>query len=104
MYYGDDTTALKGFEAVFMRDLQAPPNQHIVAIGMSETGHYQVHLLAGQVYYIKLSLKARNCLVGTQEYVTSDSKKDTVSTKNFHMSYPDSTEYGGCLAGWHPPH
>ena len=103
MHYGTDTTAFKGFEAVFMRDLRAPATEHIVAEGMTETGRYKVRLLAGQLYYIKLSLKAQNYLVETQEFFASTTSRNTVLTKDFYMSYPDSTEYGGCLAGWHPP-
>ena len=103
MHYGKDTTALKGFEAVFMRDLHAPINECTVARGMAETGHYQIRLLAGQLYYIKLSLKARNCTIETQEFAALKVSKGTILTKDFYISYPNSTEYGGCLAGWHSP-
>ena len=103
MHYGKDTTALKGFDAVFMRDLHAPIDEYTVARGMAETGHYQIRLLAGQLYYIKLSLKVRNCTIETQEFAAPKVSKGTISTKDFYVSYPDSTKYGGCLAGWYPP-
>ncbi|MDQ2770032.1 MAG: hypothetical protein M3Y54_05980 [Bacteroidota bacterium] len=102
MYYAHEAGAIKGFEAVFMRDLQAPASEQIVTTGMAETGHYQIRLLAGQLYYIKLSLKANNCLMETQEFPAPNATDVTTWTKNFHLDYPDSTEYGGCMAGWRP--
>ena len=86
-----------------MRALHASTSEVIVARGMAETGHYQVQLLAGQLYYIKLSLKDRDCAVETQEFTAPKLSKGTVLMKDFYMSYPDSSEYGGCLAGWHSP-
>ena len=86
-----------------MRDLHAAATEHIVAEGMTETGRYKVRLLAGQLYYIKLSLKARNCTIETQEFAAPKVSKGTILTKDFYISYPDNTEYDGCLAGWHPP-
>ncbi len=102
MYCAREVGVVKGFEAVFMRDLHAPASEQIVTTGMAETGHYQVRLPAGQLDYIKLSLKANNCLLETQEFPAPATIVDTVWTKNFRMDYPDSTEYGGCLTGWRP--
>jgi hypothetical protein len=101
LFMGHDTTrALRGFKVVFSRLQTAPSVESVTADHISSSGFYQLRLPVGKTY--RATLIVAGCQAEAQEYAVSNSLTDSVLTKNFYMPYPDSTEYGGCLAGWHP--
>ena len=100
MFYASDTIPMPGFRAVFTRELKDRTIEQASDAAMPKTGRYQVRLLPGKTYQIALFLG--DCRVETQEYWVSDAPADSVQRKGFHLNYPDSTDYGGCLAGWRP--
>jgi hypothetical protein len=65
-----------------------------------KTGRYQVYLAPGETYYAALIYTVRNCEADAEEVFVA--KSQSTQTKNFYLSYPDSTAYGGCLTGFHP--
>jgi hypothetical protein len=101
LFMGHDTIhALRGFKVVFPR-LQTDRSVESVEAGqISSSGFYQLRLPVGKTY--RATLIVAGCQAETREYAVPNSLTDSVFTKNFYMPYPDSTEYGGCLAGWHP--
>ncbi|HEX8328627.1 MAG TPA: hypothetical protein VF629_13880 [Hymenobacter sp.] len=92
----DTTDLLTGVRVVFTRRL--PNGTHEVVIDSQGTGHYQVRLTTG-VTYIG-AMRWRNCDIEAQVVPIPIEKPSFVMVKNFYMSYPDSTHYGGCTAEW----
>lgn len=100
MFYAHDTIALYGFRVVFSREREDRTIELATDSQMPKTGHYQVRLLPGKTY--QATLMMGDCRVETQEYWVSAAPADSIQLKSFHLNYPDSTDYGGCLAGWRP--
>ena len=100
MFYASDTIPILGFRAVFTRELKDRTIEQASDAAMPKTGRYQVRLLPGKTYQVALFMG--DCRVETQEFAVSHVTSDTILTKSFYMHYPDSTDYSGCLAGWHP--
>jgi hypothetical protein len=101
LFMGHDTTrALRGFKVVFSRLQTNHSVESVTADHMPSSGFYQLRLPVGKTY--RATLIVAGCQAETQEYAVSNNLTDSVLIKNFYMPYPDSTEYGGCLAGWHP--
>jgi hypothetical protein len=92
----DTAELLTGLQVIFTRRL-ANGRQETV-IDSQATGHYQVRLTEGVVYVG--ALKWRTCEIEKQEIAIPSAISSPVMIKKFYMPYPDSTHYGGCLAGW----
>lgn len=98
----DTTKIIKGFEVVFIHRVRGLSLEQIVDDKMPASGHYQVRLLPGETYWARLVLKARDCEAEVQEITVPKLTASSVWIKNFTLANPDSTQYGGCLAGWRP--
>ncbi|RSK37263.1 hypothetical protein [Hymenobacter metallilatus] len=96
----DTIKTLKNFQVEFRRRTNSQAIELIIDSASRRTGRYQVYLKAGQVYQARLVYTVRNCEVETQEVFVS--RNHSTQVKNFYLSYPDSTAYGGCLTGFTP--
>jgi hypothetical protein len=103
VYYGKngrDTTLMRDFRTVFSHQLNGGITETVTDNTMPRTGYYRIRLRVGYTY--EAALMVGDCRVETIEWKASDKLHDSVSIQNFYLDYPDSTEYGGCLSGWHP--
>ncbi len=98
----DSTDVLNDFDVTFTlfdKDLIV---ERVVGKPINRPGYYYAHLLPDQTYIATLRLATRNCVVSTLEiYIGSKFTSSNVYKKDFWLFSPDSTEYGGCMAGWH---
>ncbi|QJX46358.1 hypothetical protein HMJ29_05170 [Hymenobacter taeanensis] len=85
---------------VFVRRDNGHDTEVIVSEHNSSPGTYKAKLMAGQFYWAYLRLISRDCQAETWEIFIPDNSAGKWK-HDFYLSAPDSTEYGGCLAGWH---